>query len=72
MQAILAIKSPQTRKQLRGFIGMVNFYRDMWPKRSEVLAPLSAMTSSNVKFEWKEEQEEAFSRRKKSWLEKHS
>ena len=44
---------------------MVNFYTDMWPKRSELLAPLSAMTSSNVKFQWTEEHEEAFSSMKK-------
>ena len=29
VQAIQAIKTPKTRKQLRGFIGMINFYRDM-------------------------------------------
>ena len=65
VEAILAIKTPQTRKQLRGFIGMVNFYRDMWPRRSELLAPLSAMTSSNIKFEWTKEHEESFSKMKK-------
>jgi hypothetical protein len=33
-QAIQAIKTPKTRKQLRGFIGMINFYRDMWAQRT--------------------------------------
>ena len=27
---ILDIKHPKTRKQLRSFIGMVNYYRNMW------------------------------------------
>jgi hypothetical protein len=36
VQAIQAIKLPKTRKQLRGFIGMINFYRDMWKNRSAV------------------------------------
>jgi len=30
VQAKLSIKSPTTRKQLRSFIGMVNYYRDIW------------------------------------------
>ena len=29
VQAILNIKSPTTRKQLRSFIGMINYYRDI-------------------------------------------
>jgi hypothetical protein len=41
VQAILAIKPPNNVKQLRHFLGMVQYYRDMWTKRSEMLAPLS-------------------------------
>ncbi len=41
VQAILAIKPPNSVKELRHFLGMVQYYRDMWAKRSEMLAPLS-------------------------------
>ena len=33
IEAIKAIKTPKTRKQLRSFLGMINFYRDMWSQR---------------------------------------
>jgi hypothetical protein len=64
VEAILQIKPPTTRKQLRRFIGMVNYYRDMWPLRSHLLAPLSALTSSKVKWKWTTEHQEAFEKMK--------
>jgi hypothetical protein len=41
IQAILALNLPNNVKELRHFLGMVQYYRDMWVKRSEMLAPLS-------------------------------
>jgi hypothetical protein len=41
VQAILAINPPNNVKELRHFLGMVQYYRDMWAKRSEMLFPLS-------------------------------
>jgi hypothetical protein len=38
---IISMQPPQTVKQLRSFIGAVTFYRDMFPKRSHLLAPLT-------------------------------
>ncbi len=37
MQAILAIK------QLRHFLGMVQYYRDLWARRSDMLTPLTSL-----------------------------
>lgn len=56
VKAILEISSPKNGKQLRRFLGMVNYYRDMWPKRSEILAPLTRITSLKVSFKWEEAQ----------------
>jgi hypothetical protein len=39
---------------------MVNYYRDMWHKRSHILAPLTGLVSPLVKYTWGEEQREAF------------
>ena len=50
IEAIRAIKTPKTRKQLRSFLGIINFYRDMWSQRASLLAPLSALTSVKVPF----------------------
>ena len=41
---------PKHQKQVRAFIGLVNYYRDMWSKWSHLLHNLTALTSNNLKF----------------------
>ena len=60
VDAILNIAVPKTRKELRRFIGMVNYYRDMWIRRSDTLAPLTKLVSSAEKWIWTDEQQKAF------------
>ena len=43
MQAILAIQLPKGVKQLRHFLGMVQYYRDLWARRNDMLAPFTAL-----------------------------
>jgi hypothetical protein len=65
VDAILKIKAPNTRKELRHFIVIVNYYHNMWFCRSELLAPLTSLTSSKVKFEWLPTHQLAFDKIKK-------
>ncbi len=41
VQAILALNPPNKVKELRHFLGMVQYYWDMWARRSKMLAPLT-------------------------------
>jgi hypothetical protein len=65
VEAIKNMVSPTTRKELRCFIGAVNYYRDVWVRRNELLAPLTSMTSKNVKFICTDEHQKAFDNIKK-------
>ncbi len=65
VQAMLNIAAPKSKTEVRRFIGLVNFYRDMWIRRSDLLAPLTKLTSANAKFIWTEVEQTAFDKIKK-------
>ena len=62
IQGILNLQQPKTLKQLKSLLGMVQYYRDMWPRRSHILAPLTAASSSKnrKKFLWTSAMNKAF------------
>ncbi len=41
VQAILVLNLLKSAKELQHFLGMVQYYRDMWAKHGEMLAPLT-------------------------------
>jgi hypothetical protein len=43
VQSIVALTLPTSVKELRRFLGMVQYYRDFWAKCSEILAPLTEL-----------------------------
>ncbi len=43
VQAILTNKLPTGVKQLRHILGMVQYYRDLWARWSNMLAPLTSL-----------------------------
>ena len=51
---------PKNTEEVRAFIFIVNYYRDMWSRRSYLLHPLTARTSNKVKFKWTDVEQKAF------------
>ncbi len=71
VQAILAIKLPTGVRQLQNILGMVKYYRDLWARRSEMLAPLTSLVvecgqtkkakgAKRVPWHWNEVHQRAF------------
>lgn len=60
VDAIKNLASPKNVRELRRFIGLVNYYRDMWIRQSDVLAPLTALVSKNVPWKWTDKAQETF------------
>jgi hypothetical protein len=63
---ILTMSRPQTKRQCRSLLGLINFYRRYIPDCATLVAPISDLTKSKApnKIEWGEIQESAFSKLK--------
>ena len=59
INAIVAMQAPTNIKQVRSFIGAVTYYRDIWPRRSHILAPLTNLTGKGT-FNWRSIHQKAF------------
>ena len=51
---------PKNTKEVHSFIGIFNYYRDMWERWSQVIHTLTALNLNNVKFKWTDVEHESF------------
>ena len=52
IEAIVDMAPPGNRKEVRRLTRKINYYRDMWSRRSHMLQALTKLTSVCVKFKW--------------------
>ncbi|KAG6615283.1 Retrovirus Polyprotein [Phytophthora cinnamomi] len=60
IEAIQSIAEPRNKKELRRFLGMITYYREMVPNKSALTARLNRLTSKKVTFVWTPEDAAAF------------
>ena len=72
VKAILDLEAPTNVKQTRRVLGIIQYYRDIWEKRSHILAPLTNLVAgqnknskTKTKFIWTDECQRAFNDLKK-------
>ena len=79
VSAILALKPPKNVKELRRVLGIIQYYRDLWARRTDLLAPLTDLvgecgstkaqrkSKSKIpkKWYWDDEHQKAFDEIKK-------
>lgn len=65
-EAVSSFPVPKTLKQLRGFLGMANYYRRFIEGMSKRSAPLNELLKKDTKFAWTDRQQNAFDDIKKA------
>ena len=64
-EAISRVARPTVTKHVQSFVGLINYYKDMWPHRAHILAPLTNLCSSKTKFHWTDVHESSFQQAKR-------
>ncbi|GJX28927.1 putative nucleotidyltransferase, ribonuclease H [Tanacetum coccineum] len=60
IEAVKNWASPTTPSEIRQFLGLAGYYRRFIEGFSKIAKPMTELTQKNQKFDWGEEQEEAF------------
>ena len=64
VRAIIEIPSPQSKDELRRFLGMVNYFFQFIPKQSEITAPLRQLLKKEAAWTWSPEHAQSVERLK--------
>lgn len=64
IEAVRNWKTPTSVKEVRGFLGFVNYFRRFIEGFSKIAAPLTSLTNKQSTFSWSTQAEEAFQRLK--------
>lgn len=59
---------PQKIKQLRGFLGLCNYYRKFIPRYSELIEPLTNLLRKDQKWNWGQDVDKAFKEIKRNFI----
>ncbi len=65
VQAILQIFAPKTVREVKSFLGVINYYRSHIPNCVQLAEPLHQLTRDNNKFQWAEVEMKSFENLKK-------
>ena len=68
VDAIRHLPTPTNIKQVRCFLGMTGYYRDLIPHYADLAEPLVSLTRKHVRFQWNSEQEAAFKALKRALI----
>lgn len=68
VSAILRFPRPQNQKQLKGFLGLTNFYNTFSSKHAEKTQPLLQLREKQCKFKWTEHSERCFNEEKQLFI----
>jgi hypothetical protein len=60
LKVIEQVQPPRTKKQVRSFLGKINYYAKFMPGLSKAARPLAKLTGTKVAFEWGTAQQQAF------------
>ena len=69
-KAIHTYKQPSSKKELKAFFGLADFYRAFIPNFAHISQPLNALTSEHSVYHWSEDCKRAFNQLKSKLLSK--
>ena len=60
IEAITNLELPTSLKQVQKFVAVINYYRNIWSRRSHTLTPLTRLLYNKCKCKWTQVEQDAF------------